>query len=1299
MKHKTLFNPILILSLILASMSSLIRPTTAFADDGGTWATRASMPTARYLLGVVATPNGKIYAIGGWGGPTAVEEYDLATDTWTVRASMPTARYALGVAAAANGKIYAIGGLSDVVFSTVEEYDPVTDTWTARASMPTPRYMLSVTAAANGKLYAIGGYNYNDGVLSTVEEYDPATDTWTTRASMPTPRHGMGVAAAANGKLYAIGGWGGGSTVEEYDPATDTWTTRASMPTARDGVGVAAAANGKLYAIGGRNNGELSTVEEYDPATDTWATRASMPTARSDLGVVAAPNGKLYAIGGHNNGELFTVEEYTPQSAQHVLYVKPSGSTSGLCDNWSNACELQYALATTISGNEIWVAVGKYTPTTGTDRTATFQLKSGVAMYGGFVGTETIRSQRNPAASVTILSGDLNGDDVGFANNTENSYHVVVAENITGATLDGFTVTGGNATVYMIGPNTGGGIAISSSSLTLTNDIISGNVANYGGGMIVSGGNLTLTNVTISGNLAGGGFGGGVFISGSSPTLTNVTFAGNSAGSYGGGMIISGGGSPILTNVTFAGNSAVGGGAIYGGSPTIRNTIVWGNTAGGRTDVVGAQFYESAPIILDSVVQGGCPDGSTCTNIITADPKLGTLGNYGGFTQTIPLLAGSSAIDAGNSAYCTIGSDQRGVSYVGTCDIGAYEFVNTNHAPVISEGNSVSVPMNKNGVPTAFALTLHATDADANTLTWSISTPAGHGTASASGMGDSKEISYTPNTDYIGSDSFAVQVQDGNGGVDTIAVQVYVDVLHIRAYIDGESKLIISGDTVQWHHIFADAPGRWNGAMEPTYINGNAWYPTWPDDPNSDNQGCNCDSSTLTGVYPALPAQDQNVTMKINQARNLVSIVQQPNAGNGYTLIVDFDDSGPAAADWYDIEILMSTSTPPLNQPPSVNAGGPYTVDEGSSVTLTATGSDREGQPLTYAWDLDNNGSFETPGQSVSFTGIDGPSDHTVAVQVTDNGGLTATAQSTVHVNNIDPTATFNTPSSVNEGDSFALSLTNPVDVSADLVSLQYAFDCGSGYGAFSTSNTATCTFVDNPGVTVKGKVQDKDGGITESTTTVIVNNVAPAVVAPVVLPEPSVEGSSVTASATFTDPGVNDAPFTCTVNYGDGSGNLPGTIIGYTCTGPVHVYSAFGAYTVIVSVTDKDGGAGSKSTIHIVTFTWSGFFQPVDNLPVLNLVKAGSTVPMRFSLGDNKGLNIFAAGYPQSVKIVCNTGLPVDEIEQTVTAGSSSLSYDASSNQYNYVWKTDKTWTGTCRQWVVKLIDGTLHYAIFKFK
>jgi hypothetical protein len=232
----------------------------------------------------------------------------------------------------------------------------------------------------------------------------------------------------------------------------------------------------------------------------------------------------------------------------------------------------------------------------------------------------------------------------------------------------------------------------------------------------------------------------------------------------------------------------------------------------------------------------------------------------------------------------------------------------------------------------------------------------------------------------------------------------------------------------------------------------------------------------------------------------------------------------------------------------------------------------------------------------------------------------------------------------------------------------------------------------------VKGTIRDKDGGATEYTANVTIDNVAPAVNTPSVSPEPSTEGSSVTASAGFGDPGTNDAPFTCTVDYGDGSGAQPGTVSGTTCTGPAHTYMAFGSYNVTVSVTDKDNGTGSNATAHAVVYNFGGFFQPVDNLPTFNLVKAGSAIPVKFSLGGYHGLSIFDTGYPKSQVIACDSTAPVDGIEETVNAGSSSLSYDATTGQYVYVWKTDKLWANSCRQLVVKLNDGSFHRANFSF-
>jgi hypothetical protein len=140
------------------------------------------------------------------------------------------------------------------------------------------------------------------------------------------------------------------------------------------------------------------------------------------------------------------------------------------------------------------------------------------------------------------------------------------------------------------------------------------------------------------------------------------------------------------------------------------------------------------------------------------------------------------------------------------------------------------------------------------------------------------------------------------------------------------------------------------------------------------------------------------------------------------------------------------------------------------------------------------------------------------------------------------------------------------------------------------------------------------------------------------------------------------------------------------------------GAVTEICSNGLDDDCDGSVDEDCVPIYTWSGFFQPVDNLPTENQVKAGSAVPVKFSLGGDMGLNIFATGYPLSQKIVCESGVPIDNIETTVNAGGSSLTYDPVTDRYNYVWKTEKSWVN-CRQLVVKLTDGTMHYANFKFK
>lgn len=115
--------------------------------------------------------------------------------------------------------------------------------------------------------------------------------------------------------------------------------------------------------------------------------------------------------------------------------------------------------------------------------------------------------------------------------------------------------------------------------------------------------------------------------------------------------------------------------------------------------------------------------------------------------------------------------------------------------------------------------------------------------------------------------------------------------------------------------------------------------------------------------------------------------------------------------------------------------------------------------------------------------------------------------------------------------------------------------------------------------------------------------------------------------------------------------------------------------------------------------YDFGGFYEPVNNPPTANVANAGRALPVKFSLGGDQGLNILAAGYPSSQQIACDSEAPLDLLEQTVSAEDGGLSYEGASGQYTYVWKTEKSWEGTCRQLILKLDDATVHRATFEFR
>ena len=322
-----------------------------------------------------------------------------------------------------------------------------------------------------------------------------------------------------------------------------------------------------------------------------------------------------------------------------VLFVLPGGA-SATCSSWTDSCELQTAINLAQAGDEIWVGAGTYKPTSGADRAASFVLKAGVAVYGGFTGTETLREERSWGTNETILSGEI-----GDPNQTsDNSYHVVTTIGAPSTTvLDGFIIRDGYTVLQ--DPNVrGGGVFNQAGSMaTFQNLLIQNNHSVIdGGGMYNHASYPSLVHVTFINNTANS-LGGGMANKLSNPSLTDVDFFGNTAG-YGGGMY-NDASNPSLVNVEFVGNSSSlnGGGMTnwLGSAAHLTNVTFQDNTTGGMGGAIfnyaSSPVFETGSITGSSAVDGGAiynyPYQTTGSNMVltgvTISNNTATSGNGG----------------------------------------------------------------------------------------------------------------------------------------------------------------------------------------------------------------------------------------------------------------------------------------------------------------------------------------------------------------------------------------------------------------------------------------------------------------------------------------------------------------------------------------------------------------------------------------------------------------------------------------------------------------------------------------------
>ncbi len=410
-----------------------------------------------------------------------------------------------------------------------------------------------------------------------------------------------------------------------------------------------------------------NTVITFDPAvfaTPRTITLAGAPfelTPASGTVTIAGPaTGVTINAGGLSR--VFTVDAGVTASLSNLTLTGGNGgglhnygsTTLSSCAVSSNAARgvVNFSGATitltscTVSGN----AGGGLSNFSGATMTLTGCTVSGNTAPGG--GGGLANGGTLTMANCTISGNKTTGFDAAGAGLVNSGAATLTNCTISGNSADGYTFGGGVSQGAAAGTNPG-------NKLTLISCTISGNSATFGGGLLIKG--ATLTNCVISNNTANAG--GGLYGGG---TLTNCTIAGNTA-ILGGGLF--GGGT--LTNCTISNNSAqIGGGADLARSPsTLTNTIVAGQKAGG--DVSGKASGSNN--LIGTGGSGGLVNGVNGNIVGVANPLLAPLGNYGGPTQTMPLLPGSPAIDAGISGTGIPTTDQRGSGRVGAVDIGAFE--------------------------------------------------------------------------------------------------------------------------------------------------------------------------------------------------------------------------------------------------------------------------------------------------------------------------------------------------------------------------------------------------------------------------------------------------------------------------------------------------------------------------------------------------------------------------------------------------------------------------------------------------
>ncbi|AKQ63740.1 Branched-chain amino acid ABC transporter, amino acid-binding protein [Myxococcus hansupus] len=751
-----------------------------------TWSATSPMAATRSLSTITRLDSGQLLVAGGSSLATA-ELYDPVSNTFLPTGSMSLARRAHTATRLRDGRVLAVSGFDPAVgeVAGADLYDPASGTWTPAAPPLVPRHYATGTLLPDGRVLFAGGRITGD-VITQAEIFDPLANTWTATGSLNFPRSGHTAVLLPNGRVLVTGGSDFARNTqtasELYDPATGTWTVADAMATGRENGATTLLPSGKVLTTGGFHSDPSLTfyadTDVYDPGVQSWFPAGVLGMVRVDPLMALLPNGRVLVVGGRDGAGTALAT-----SMQYDRAANTWSATGGLSTVRADAT------ATTLASGEVLVVGGttaggalatteRYALTTNAwnaagslararhSHTATRLTDGRVLAVGGHDGVSALASAElyDPASQTWSSASPPAVERAAHAAALLPDGRVLVAggRNTSGAAL-------ASAEVYDPVSNT----------WTPVGSLAQGRE------------HFTLTLMPTGELLAAGGAAGGVALASTerysatsnawtpdSP-LTEARWRHTATLMPSGTLLVAGGLSAPATYVASA--------EAYGAPSRVWTPVSAPNArggvaavalpsgevllAGGTAATTAERYEEGLPLASwRPVVETPDEAYQTCPLVITGRGFRGisgaSNGSYldsptdfplvrlraaeGGRLWTLPAT-GMSATSATVRLPAETRPGPHALSvFANAIPGGRMVTVLANTAPTVDAVRIVTIA----GLPQDVTLT--ATDAENQPLTWTIVTPPQHGTLS----GTPPNLTYTPNAGYVGADSFTYRASD-----------------------------------------------------------------------------------------------------------------------------------------------------------------------------------------------------------------------------------------------------------------------------------------------------------------------------------------------------------------------------------------------------------------------------------------------------------------------------------------------------------------------------------------------------------